>query len=757
MKTAEQETVVHAPLITVSPAAISEAAIPSSTTTATTTPHPPIDTTVPHPTIDTTVPHGISGLISPTVIHSSSPVMSPLPVLNKTSPSPPPPPPSPPVLSSSPPSIPPPPADSSSTTTTTTAISEHIDESPVATPITSPVHVAITPPLEVTSPVTVQAISPLATSPVQAISPLGTSPEVTPPLVAINPLPVEEEPLVQQQNDLQPLVPPPSTEGIDLHLQQSFIETLAQQTSAITQQTIVTSPLVQHEPIASTSTEQTNVDQMPPPRSLLSPQHSPSPLSLTPDIPDQPQPSLNIGQRALVANKVQGIIRYIGYTGFASGVWVGIELDEARGKNDGSVNEQRYFTCPANHGVFAPPSKVIPLKEKEGEESSSETKSISEEIEDDNDDLSPSPSPSPQIPPLLPVIPITTATTAVKDSGSESLTSVSQLTNEEGGEGTIVVMKSDNQDDTLVEEKGEENEEEKVDQLTGELVRQLSDEAFHTVHEIWKEKKQQEKDGGQSIVDSVTDQLLTALVQSEVDLICNIRDTREALMEEEKEKTTTSPVRKTKEKRGLSFSSEPLALVPSSRHDVNRIVEYIWNTLIDNNYNLDALPPCCSTSSDSMRPIPKVLLQELCNKSGGVMFTCEKDFVCLVFDLTIDVIRGQISPSRGHKMARKMSSTTLEYVQDKVHTLLHRGQRPHPLPPLRYLHNNCRPGGKEIDFVDTLLLSEMRAEEGSWVDYHSEEENIRARTADEILNFLLDETVEVIQEIYNKRGKSNIT
>lgn len=48
-----------------------------------------------------------------------------------------------------------------------------------------------------------------------------------------------------------------------------------------------------------------------------------------------------------------GHIRYIGSTKFAPGEWVGVELDEAQGKNDGSVAGEVYFSCPPNHGVFS--------------------------------------------------------------------------------------------------------------------------------------------------------------------------------------------------------------------------------------------------------------------------------------------------------------------------------------------------------------------------------------------------------------------
>lgn len=54
----------------------------------------------------------------------------------------------------------------------------------------------------------------------------------------------------------------------------------------------------------------------------------------------------------------RGAIRFSGATSFSGGKWIGIELDEPQGKNDGTVQGVRYFTCKMGHGVFVRPSQV---------------------------------------------------------------------------------------------------------------------------------------------------------------------------------------------------------------------------------------------------------------------------------------------------------------------------------------------------------------------------------------------------------------
>ncbi|KRT81333.1 hypothetical protein AMK59_4938, partial [Oryctes borbonicus] len=102
-------------------------------------------------------------------------------------------------------------------------------------------------------------------------------------------------------------------------------------------------------------------------RSPISPSGSLSPLKSPPSLTTS-NTSLSsalvdfkLGDRVIIkssqGSKI-GTLRFMGCTDFAAGEWCGVELDEPRGKNDGSVGGKRYFDCRPNFGLFAPVSKV---------------------------------------------------------------------------------------------------------------------------------------------------------------------------------------------------------------------------------------------------------------------------------------------------------------------------------------------------------------------------------------------------------------
>ncbi|KAL7414779.1 CAP Gly-rich domain-containing protein [Mrakia frigida] len=90
---------------------------------------------------------------------------------------------------------------------------------------------------------------------------------------------------------------------------------------------------------------------------------SASPASPKPTTPSAPLPS--IGDRCEVdtaSGSVRGSVKFVGETEFgkgaSGGAWVGVELDEPGGKNDGSVEGKKYFTAKKNYGIFVRPEKV---------------------------------------------------------------------------------------------------------------------------------------------------------------------------------------------------------------------------------------------------------------------------------------------------------------------------------------------------------------------------------------------------------------
>ena len=67
--------------------------------------------------------------------------------------------------------------------------------------------------------------------------------------------------------------------------------------------------------------------------------------------------AIAVGTRVSGGGK-EGVARFVGETQFAPGQWVGIELDAATGKNNGTVKGVAYFACAANRGLFVKRSLV---------------------------------------------------------------------------------------------------------------------------------------------------------------------------------------------------------------------------------------------------------------------------------------------------------------------------------------------------------------------------------------------------------------
>lgn len=100
--------------------------------------------------------------------------------------------------------------------------------------------------------------------------------------------------------------------------------------------------------------------------------------SISTDHEDDEEPIFDVGQRVRVIRKPQsrdgkgnnplcgyeGIVKFVGRTRFASGLWVGVDMGQAVGKNDGSIQGERYFSCSQKCGIFVRQSNLEELDEE---------------------------------------------------------------------------------------------------------------------------------------------------------------------------------------------------------------------------------------------------------------------------------------------------------------------------------------------------------------------------------------------------------
>ena len=691
------------------------------------------------------------------------------------------------------------------------------------------------------------------------------------------------------------------------------------------------------------------------------PSESPPPVTsssvLSP--PELQTPTYTVGQRVLVGGAESGTVRFIGPTHFKQGLWIGVELDGDKGKNDGSIDGQRYFICPLGHGVFAPVSKVAELVrresgeeeegggsgeeeegggsgEEEGEgggrdsEGERRTQSNAESsiVEDMEDSLSGSGCEDITPLQLMEGDPMGEVENVQQPS---SHTSTLLQGNEEEGERDIVSQGNEGEDSPtgpspdseeshlgppvmsevegssdlessspaipppltpaqeevstapglpapppdIAKEAPEQTAESQgahlpstVDHLATDLVQELANEAFNTMHKIWRHKspppptsptaakerspfsnhhmeqtrgphtevymQQKARPELSKKADRITDQLFALLLKSETELVCTLRSAKNSRTHSEPTSPSrhiftppslptiqetssppsspppspppflTSPTdappgspplhlpsasaarvaagersppihRETSPpslSRSLSCTSlsslidkqhftSAHCMVPSNSDQIDTIIQRVYTLWRDSS----------SSERDGVCQIPDCPsdLFSLFSSDKQLSSTeqhCQEAYIRLVFDLTVHVLQEmdttqqpvesvwtKHTPTLNSQIAaakKQSEEFDLEKVQKKVHALLVRGQLPSQLPPVKFLHGMRRVGGKDIDFIDSVLIHELRREESGWVDYHQDEVTAKLRAADGILASLLTEAVQVISGIERK-------
>merc|ERR550537_619552 len=67
-----------------------------------------------------------------------------------------------------------------------------------------------------------------------------------------------------------------------------------------------------------------------------------------------------------------GVVKFVGVVHYAKGIWLGVELEQAYGKNDGIIKGTRYFEAQPMHGVMVKVEDIelvaqhAPTQQREG-------------------------------------------------------------------------------------------------------------------------------------------------------------------------------------------------------------------------------------------------------------------------------------------------------------------------------------------------------------------------------------------------------
>ena len=70
---------------------------------------------------------------------------------------------------------------------------------------------------------------------------------------------------------------------------------------------------------------------------------------------------VTVGDQVLLSKDLVGEVRFIGEIQGKTGIWYGISLTQAKGKNDGKSGNVQYFDCKPQRGIFVKKHKIVSI------------------------------------------------------------------------------------------------------------------------------------------------------------------------------------------------------------------------------------------------------------------------------------------------------------------------------------------------------------------------------------------------------------
>ena len=201
--------------------------------------------------------------------------------------------------------------------------------------------------------------------------------------------------------------------------------------------------------------------------------------------------------------------------------------------------------------------------------------------------------------------------------------------------------------------------------------------------------------------------------------------------------------------------SEPPVHVPNTQIDISNIVADSAQVILAS--------VATGEEYDSIQPDETFLLNDMDSTDGDVEVASKTLFRRMVFDVTRDLMK-EVSEFKNFQTAAKQPWTKsnrrvfAKFVR-QIHTLtgseLMESFQDHICvclglkegrPSLELLKKRLPLNTSKKDYVDALLVEELREEEPNWVNYDEDEVHVKEQIAEGILETLLSETVDILRD-----------
>ncbi|XP_047005739.1 uncharacterized protein LOC108255910 [Ictalurus punctatus] len=423
-----------------------------------------------------------------------------------------------------------------------------------------------------------------------------------------------------------------------------------------------------------------------------------------------PLSSFKIGDRVLVCNSRPGVLKYKGYTTFAGGFWAGVAFDMPNGNHNGTFRGVKYFTCEKSCGVLVRAEDISHLRRDHCNDACTgmDEDTFSDEDPPNNQD---------------------------GENGNKP-----SRRGQRGQSG----RHSSPRHGSLAPKQTFQQEPCENDEATDNKLPTFSTSSEKTPLKI---DCTSHLEDSEALIERLTEEIFA-------DALKNIQGMGSTHYGKPKEinfkkKEAVNVIKKPglMDKWQQVYPANPpqIRVKPHEHRIVYRLVHDTVETICGQ-ANGSALEACETPNylvDDESR---KTYRQVLFQLSSDILHKICADILEVSGPFQKTMHKSMISLLQTRQISVKLLKNAVKRETQKILNLEHTDQE-----MTEILQTLCKYWYAKRDRVDYILIQELHNEEKEWVDYSNDQITVKMRLANEIFSLLLDDTISVLNHIYNRQ------